>query len=122
MATRIIQHIEDDLTSQGKKRGFMLRPILVMLTFVGAIILGFAIGKSGFDRINGYDANKNQIENLKTELYIHDFIDENNTRFSDYRLFTGSYMGVQGWEAMKAECTGTGPGKNESFNSLFLGS
>jgi predicted anti-sigma-YlaC factor YlaD len=79
MATRIIQYIEDNPISSGRKRVFELRPILVTLTVAGAIVLGFTIGKSGYDRINGNDNNTNQIENLKTELYIHDFIDENNT-------------------------------------------
>jgi predicted anti-sigma-YlaC factor YlaD len=79
MTTRIIQYIEDDLTSRSKKHGFVLRPVLVTLTVLGAIVLGYTIGKSGFERVRGYDENKTQIENLKTELYIHDFIDENNT-------------------------------------------
>ena len=68
-----------NLTNPAKNRGFVLRPVLLTLTVIGAIVLGFAIGKSGSDRINRSDENNSQIENLKTELYIHDFIDENNT-------------------------------------------
>jgi predicted anti-sigma-YlaC factor YlaD len=79
MATRIIHHIEDNLISRKSRKVFVLRPILVTLTVTGAIVLGFTIGKSGYDRINGVDNNAEQIENLKTELHIHDFIDENNT-------------------------------------------
>jgi predicted anti-sigma-YlaC factor YlaD len=79
IATRIIDHIEKDLAGQPKSQGFVLRPILVTLTVLGAIALGYTIGKNGFDRIIGPVENINQIENLKTELYIHDFIDENTT-------------------------------------------
>jgi len=79
IATRIILYIENDLARQSKKRGLILRPILVTLTVLGAVALGYTIGKSGFDRIIGPVDNNNQIENLKTELYIHDFIDENTT-------------------------------------------
>jgi len=80
-STRIIQHIENELKSNKKERVFVLRPILVTLTVVTAIAMGFAIGKTGFDRISGDDANQNQLENLKTELFIHDFVDENKTLF-----------------------------------------
>jgi predicted anti-sigma-YlaC factor YlaD len=78
VTTRIIQHIEDELTSKDKKRGFVLRPILLTLTVLGAVVLGFTIGKSGYDRISGNEKNINLIENLKTELHIPDFVDENN--------------------------------------------
>jgi predicted anti-sigma-YlaC factor YlaD len=79
VTTRIIQRIENELTGRWKKRAFILRPILVMLTVAGAIVIGYTVGKSRFERINGFDENQDQIENLKTGLFIHDFIDENNT-------------------------------------------
>jgi len=81
MTTRIIQHIENELTGRGIKQDLALRPIFVTLTVICAMVMGYAIGKSSFDRVNGYDNNKNQIENLKTGLFIHDFIDENKTLF-----------------------------------------
>ena len=81
MTTRIIQHIENELKDREKNQGLALRPILATLTVLCAIVMGYAIGKSSFDRVNGYDNNKNQIENLKTGLFIHDFIDENKTLF-----------------------------------------
>jgi hypothetical protein len=78
-STRIIQRIENELTKHENKRVRALRPILVTFTIICAIAMGFAIGKSRFDRVSGYADNQNQIENLKTELFIHDFIDENRT-------------------------------------------
>ena len=81
MTTRIIQHIENELTGRATKRGLALRPILLTLTVLCAIVMGYAIGKSSFDRINAPGKNQNQIENLKTGLFIHDFIDENKTLF-----------------------------------------
>jgi predicted anti-sigma-YlaC factor YlaD len=79
ISTRIIQFIEDKLLSKRRKSIVILRPILVTLTVAGAIVLGFTIGKSGYERINGNNEYTNQIENLKTELHITEFIDESNT-------------------------------------------
>ena len=70
MATRIVQFIENELASRQKKRLYMLRPALVTLTTLCAIAVGIAIGKSSSDRINMINQNQNQIEDLKTELYI----------------------------------------------------
>jgi predicted anti-sigma-YlaC factor YlaD len=77
--TRIIRYIENNLEKKDTKRGLVFRPILVTLAALGAIALGYTIGKSGFDRINGPVENKTQIETLKSDLYIHDFIEEDNT-------------------------------------------
>lgn len=79
MTTRIIHHIENNLEKAPVKHGLIIRPILVTLVILGAIAIGYTIGKNGFDRINIVDENKSQLEQLKTELYIHDFIDESNT-------------------------------------------
>jgi predicted anti-sigma-YlaC factor YlaD len=78
IATRIIRYVENNLENKVEKRGLVFRPILVTLAILGAIALGYTIGKSGFDRMNGAVENKSQIENLKLELYIHDFIEEDN--------------------------------------------
>jgi predicted anti-sigma-YlaC factor YlaD len=77
--TRIIQRIENELTKHKNKRILSFRPILVTLTLICAIAMGFAIGKINSDRMKGSVEVQNQIENLKTELFIHDFIDENKT-------------------------------------------
>jgi hypothetical protein len=78
-ATRIIRHIEDNLEKRSGKKVLVFRPILVTLAALGAIALGFTIGKSEFKRINGTNENKSQIETLKSDLYIRDFIEEDNT-------------------------------------------
>jgi predicted anti-sigma-YlaC factor YlaD len=78
-ATRIISHIENNIEKKAEKRRLFFRPVLVTLAVLGAIALGFTIGKSGFNRINGTVDNKNRIETLKSDLYIHDFIEEDNT-------------------------------------------
>jgi predicted anti-sigma-YlaC factor YlaD len=78
IATRIIRHIENNLEKKEEKRGLVFRPVLITLAVLSAIALGYTIGKSGFDKMNGAVENKSQIENLKSELYIHDFIEEDN--------------------------------------------
>jgi hypothetical protein len=77
--TRIRQHIESELTKPEIKPSYALRPILLTLTMLCAIAAGIAIGKVNSDRISGYDEYQSQIEDLKTDLFIHDFIDENKT-------------------------------------------
>jgi predicted anti-sigma-YlaC factor YlaD len=79
ITTRIMQHIDNELINPEIKHFFVLRPILLTLTALCAIAVGIVIGKSSFDRISVNDENQNQIENLKAELFIHDFIDENKT-------------------------------------------
>lgn len=78
-ATRIISHIENSIGKKTEKHGLVFRPVIVSLAVVGAIALGYTIGKSGFFRINGTVDNKTRIETLKSDLYIHDFIEEDNT-------------------------------------------
>lgn len=79
MATRIVQYIENELTNYERNRVSVLRPILVTSTVLCAIAIGVLIGKVNSDRLIVKDENQSQIENLKTELFIHDFIDENKT-------------------------------------------
>ena len=78
-AARILSYIENNIEKKAEKRGLVFRPILVTLAVVGAIALGYTIGKSGFNRINGTVDSKTRIETLKSDLYIHDFIEEDNT-------------------------------------------
>jgi predicted anti-sigma-YlaC factor YlaD len=78
-ATRIIRHIENNLDKKEGRKVLVLRPILVTLAALGAIAIGFTIGKSEFNRINGTNENKSQIETLKSDLYIRDFLEEDNT-------------------------------------------
>jgi predicted anti-sigma-YlaC factor YlaD len=79
LATRTIQYLENNLGHRSNARRYALRPILVTLTAIGAIFLGYTIGKSGSERMNTPGENVSQIESLKTDLYIHDFVDESNT-------------------------------------------
>jgi predicted anti-sigma-YlaC factor YlaD len=79
ISTRILTYLENNLEKKAEKRRLVFKPILVTLAVVGAIALGFTIGKSGFDRISGTVDNKTRIETLKSDLYIHDFIEEDNT-------------------------------------------
>jgi len=79
ITTRILQHIDNELLNPEIKHFFVMRPILITLTALCAIAAGIVIGKSSFERISMHNENQNQIESLKAELYIHDFIDENKT-------------------------------------------
>lgn len=79
VATRILQHIESSLEKKTGKGKLIFRPVLVTMAVIGAIALGVTIGKSGFERITASSGNKSQIETLKSDLYIRDFIEEDNT-------------------------------------------
>jgi len=79
ISTRIVQHIENELSTYKRTRIPVLRPIMLTSTVISAIAIGILIGKVNSDRIGGNDENQDQIENLRTELFIHDFIDENKT-------------------------------------------
>jgi predicted anti-sigma-YlaC factor YlaD len=79
VATRIIQHIENTLEPVKHKHSGAIRPVLLALTLACAVATGFFIGKINSERLQGYAENQSQVENLKTELFIHDFIDEDKT-------------------------------------------
>jgi hypothetical protein len=85
--TRILQRIESQLERERvtSYSGFqkVLRPISVSFLLLIAIIIGFSISKQGGTRFVDNINHQNEIQVIKSELNIPDFIDEDNTFFDN---------------------------------------
>ena len=83
--TRILQRIESQLERERvtSDSGFqkILRPISVSFLLLIAIIIGFSIVKPLETRTSDNINHQNDIQVMKSELNIPDFIDEDNTFF-----------------------------------------
>jgi len=78
-ATRILQQME----SYKKKRSLLtfplLRPVMITLILLAALATGFLVGNHGTSRKSRISAENNQIEVLRSDFYVHDFVDEDIT-------------------------------------------
>ena len=88
IGTRILQRIESQLERERvtSNSGFLkiLRPIFVSFLLLIAIIIGFSIVKPLETRFSDNINHQNEIQVMKSELNIPDFIDEDNTFFDNY--------------------------------------
>jgi len=86
--TRILQSIETRRKEAGKgAKPFtlrILRPISLSFVLLIAIVLGFSIGKQKETRLSNFDNHQIDLQALKTELNIPDFIDEDKTFFDNH--------------------------------------
>ncbi len=86
--TRILQRIETQMEGARKKENIffqrILRPISVSLILLIAIIIGFSIGKQRETRFANNIDHQNDIQTMKSELNIPDFIDEDNSFFDNH--------------------------------------
>jgi hypothetical protein len=78
--TRILQRIENEIASgQNESSPFLLRvirPISFSFIFLLATAIGFALGKQNGTSYSNTKNAPNDIQTLKSELNIPDFIDE----------------------------------------------
>jgi predicted anti-sigma-YlaC factor YlaD len=85
--TRILQRIETQMERERETSnpGFqkILHPISVSFLLLIAIIIGFSIIKQGGTRFSDNINHQNEIQVMKSELNIPDFIDEENTFFDN---------------------------------------
>ena len=88
MRTRIIQRIE---TQTGRVRkeanpflSRILQPISFTLLLLFAILIGFSIGKQKETKFSDTKNHQNDLQAMKTELNIPDFIDEDKTFFDNH--------------------------------------
>lgn len=81
--TRILQHITLELEqrqrSQLNRFRPLLQPALITLSLFVALFTGFIFGRQEAPALPGELSVKSNVENLKSELFIHDFIDEDKT-------------------------------------------
>ncbi len=86
--TRILQRIETQMGEARKETNpflqRILRPISVSFVILIAIIIGFSIGKQRETRFSDNIDHQNDLQTMKSELNIPDFIDEDNTFFDNH--------------------------------------
>ena len=86
--TRILQRIETQMDGASKVvNPFLqriLRPISVSFVLLIAVIIGFSLVKLRDTRISENKNHQNDLQTMKSELNIPDFIDEDNTFFDNH--------------------------------------
>jgi hypothetical protein len=82
--TRIIQRLENEQDKKIKVPNLFLRPALATLLIAAALVTGFLVGNHGTIRKSRTVAGANQIEILRSELYVVDFVEEDNTLLTNY--------------------------------------
>jgi hypothetical protein len=83
-ATRILQRLENEADSHNRIALTVLRPVLITLALLVALMAGFLIGNAGYSRIVAPETGTSRVETLKSELFIHDFVDEDITLVANY--------------------------------------
>jgi len=83
-ATRILQGMENVERSRNRVAVTVLRPVLITLALLVALMAGFLIGNAGYSRIAAPATGSSSVETLKSELFIQDFVDEDITLVSNY--------------------------------------
>jgi len=85
--TRILQRLESELESRNYHRRInhlrFLQPALITFSLILALFIGFLIGRENGLNVRPEGVNKVQTENLKSYLFISDFIDEEQTLLSN---------------------------------------
>jgi hypothetical protein len=86
--TRILQRIESQLREPVNEANpftqRILKPISLSLVLLIAIVIGFSIGKQKEIRLSNTNNHQNDLQSMKTELNIPDFIDEDKTFFDNH--------------------------------------
>jgi Putative zinc-finger len=86
--TRILQRIESQREGAGGKPNSLFqrifRPISVSFLLLIAVIIGFSVVKQKETRFTAKIVHQDDIQAMKSELNIPDFIDEDNTFFNNH--------------------------------------
>lgn len=83
IATRIVQQLENAATRPVQRNFPALRPILVTFGLLAALAAGFLVGNAGASRKTGTAVENTQLEMLKTNFFVQDFVDEDITLLTD---------------------------------------
>ena len=83
-ATRILQQLANDKKKHGLFTFPVLRPVMLTLALLAALMTGFFIGNHGMSRKSQVSFENNQIEVLKSDFHVHDFVDEDITLLTNY--------------------------------------
>ena len=82
--TRFIQRLENQSAGKIRPAYRVLQPAIITLFIAAALITGFLVGNHGTTRKSQAAISTDQIEILKTELYVVDFVEEDNTLLNSY--------------------------------------
>ena len=86
--TRTLQRIASDLdrvrNAPGRGLQRILQPVMISFLLLSAVLIGLSIGKR-FDSKNSLNpTHLNNIEAMKSDLFIKDFMDEDQTAFNNH--------------------------------------
>jgi hypothetical protein len=78
-----ISHKVESVFEKPLKQGFpswagILRPVAVAVLFLAAVLIGFSVGKKGTSAFTR-DGVRQEIESMRSDLFLSDFMDENKT-------------------------------------------
>lgn len=82
-ATRIVQRLENAAAGPVKRNFPALRPILVTFGLLAALAAGFLVGNAGASRKTDTGVENTQLQMLKTNFFVQDFVDEDITLLTD---------------------------------------
>jgi anti-sigma factor RsiW len=83
-ATRILQKLENEKEKRQKAFSHILQPAIITFLLVAAIVTGFLVGNHGTTRQSQAISSASQVELLKSELFVADFLEEDNTLLTNY--------------------------------------
>ena len=75
-ATRILQYIENSQQRRIRVAVSVLRPVLITLVLFLALAVGFLVGRMAQPSTSVGTSGNTEIDVLKSDLYIADFVDE----------------------------------------------
>jgi hypothetical protein len=84
VATRIIQRLENAQDNRRHLPKLVLRPAVITFLLLAALVTGYLVGNHGMSRKSQVISGPDQIEILRSELYVVDFVEEDNTLLTNY--------------------------------------
>jgi anti-sigma factor RsiW len=82
--TRILQKLENEKAKSSRVFSHILQPAIITFLLVAALLTGFLVGNHGTNRQSQSISAASQVELLKSELYVADFVEEDNTLLTNY--------------------------------------
>ena len=86
--TRTLQRIASDLdrVRNAPNRGLqnILQPVMISFLLLAAFLIGLSIGKRFDSKYSMNTTHVNNIEAMKSDLFINDFMDEDQTAFNNH--------------------------------------
>jgi hypothetical protein len=85
ISTRILERLDSAYSSRtGKKEkilSHLLQPAVMTFSLFLALLIGFSLGKTGMNNISGKQTDGQDIQSVRSELFIPDMTDEDKTPF-----------------------------------------